>query len=1089
MTVALMLIVLAGGGLIWRTVLQTDREMREQLLQQTRMLAQAVPAERIKTLTGSEADLSGSIYQRLKDQLSLVRSTIPLCQSVALLGLNADGKLFYLLNSESVASKNYRKPGEIYKEAPAGQYRAFATRTEVVEGPYTDQLGKWVSGVVPILDSKTAQYSLPTPEDAKALVGRAVDFYSKNGKESLLKEMQKPHGEFCKGPDLYVFAYDMTMTWLAHPMNPERVGQNWIDRKDWSGGKYFRREIQQVALSPKGRGWVEYEYVNALNGQRDLKTTYVEKVDNMIVCAGAYKGDGNLLALLSLNVDADSWNWNLAKAALPMLLLTLFLALILLTVMPLLERRARLGGGAPPWMRRLEPALAASIGVVLTLFEVGTVYKHQIENRALVFKNMAAERTRMITETMRNVPLAQLEVFSHFYEKNAYISEDEFQKFITYQMNNPAIQAWEWISAIPAEEKQGFEEAVRARGTTEFEIWQKDEKGKRVPASGRDVYYPVTQVMPLLVNAPALGYDLGSERIRRKALEDALLSGLPTGTDPITLVQERSRQKGMLICRPVFSKETPKHLRGYVLVVIRMGTLLKLVGADRSIDLDLSILKKDGPSESMAVSWNTDNPPNLTLYLKRPLFAFGKVFTLTVYAGPNFLSLYHPVRESVWVGLTGLLLTYGLVVLIGLLFQRREELERLVFDRTAELHLQADALNAAANAIVITDNKGIIKWVNHAFTRFTGYSAAEAIGNTPSVLKSGQHDSAFYKNLWKTVLTGEVWQGEMMNRRKDGVVYTEEMTITPIKNDRGMITHFIAVKQDITAKKQVEAELHRVEVDLRNSQKMESVGHLAAGMAHEINTPLQAMHSNVQFLEDAFLSLTEWRQQVQEIQRGNLHASAAAALEEVEKKADLDYLLSEIPQAIKQSEEAMDRVSEIVLAMKEFSRPGEVTQTRIDLNQAISSTLTVCRNEWSQIAELVTSFDQELPSVTCVVSEINQVLLQLVINATHAIGVSAGNSLNQNGGEFSKKGTITVTTRREGNWAEVRVSDTGSGMSEEVKSHVFDPFYTTKEVGKGTGLGLLIAYTIIEKKHGGKIGFESEAGKGTTFFFRLPLKS
>ena len=404
----------------------------------------------------------------------------------------------------------------------------------------------------------------------------------------------------------------------------------------------------------------------------------------------------------------------------------------------------------------------------------------------------------------------------------------------------------------------------------------------------------------------------------------------------------------------------------------------------------------------------------------------------------------------------------------------------------AELHLQAGALNATANAIVITDAKGVIKWINHAFTRFTGYTAEEAVGKTSSLLKSGKQDPLFYENLWKTVLGGDVWQGEIVNRRKDGSFYTESMTITPIKTEAGGITHFVAVKQDITKQKQVQEERHRAEIDLRQAQKMESVGNLAAGMAHEINSPLQSMHSNIQFLSDAFSSLFEWHQKAHAIQRENLPSAAAAALEAADQQADLAYFFAEIPLALQQSKEAMDRVTEIVYAMKEFSRPREVTATQVDLNLAISSTLTVCRNEWKQVARLVTSFEKDLPLVSCVASEINQVLLNLVVNAAHAIASSTGGNPALKD-DPEPVGIITVSTRHQEGWVEVRVTDNGPGMSEAVKAHVFDPFYTTKEVGKGTGLGLLIAYAIIEKKHGGKIRFETEVGVGTTFFFRLPL--
>ena len=174
-------------------------------------------------------------------------------------------------------------------------------------------------------------------------------------------------------------------------------------------------------------------------------------------------------------------------------------------------------------------------------------------------------------------------------------------------------------------------------------------------------------------------------------------------------------------------------------------------------------------------------------------------------------------------------------------------------------------------------------------------------------------------------------------------------------------------------------------------------------------------------------------------------------------------------------------MSKIVGAMKDFSHPGGEELEAVDLNKTIESTITVARNEWKYVAEMVTKFDPALPPVPCLVGEFNQVVLNIVINASHAIA----DVVSKNTGE---KGTITVTTRQDGDWAEVRIRDTGTGIPEKHRSKVFDYFFTTKEVGKGTGQGLSIAYAVITEKHGGAITLESEMGKGTTFIIRLPIE-
>jgi len=196
----------------------------------------------------------------------------------------------------------------------------------------------------------------------------------------------------------------------------------------------------------------------------------------------------------------------------------------------------------------------------------------------------------------------------------------------------------------------------------------------------------------------------------------------------------------------------------------------------------------------------------------------------------------------------------------------------------------------------------------------------------------------------------------------------------------------------------------------------------------------------------------------------------------------LAYLTDEVPKDIQQTLEGVERDRNIVQAMKEFSHPVGKEETFINLNKAIQNTITVARNEWKYVAEMVTDFDPSLPLVSCLPGELNQVFLNMIINAAHAIADVVGDG-------SKGKGTITVSTRHDGNWAEVRISDTGMGIPENIRSRIFDPFFTTKKVGKGTGQGLTISHSVIVDKHGGTIHFETEVGKGTTFIIRLPIEN
>jgi signal transduction histidine kinase len=292
-----------------------------------------------------------------------------------------------------------------------------------------------------------------------------------------------------------------------------------------------------------------------------------------------------------------------------------------------------------------------------------------------------------------------------------------------------------------------------------------------------------------------------------------------------------------------------------------------------------------------------------------------------------------------------------------------------------------------------------------------------------------------------------------------------------------------------TLNRQLQADIKKrdlMEVQLRQAQKLESIGQLAAGIAHEINTPIQYVGDNTRFIQDAFADVSKLlRQHESLLQAVEQNAATPQLISEVKSAiaaADVTYLEKEIPKAAAQTLEGVERVTRIVRAMKDFSHPGASEKTTTNLNKAIESTLMVSRNEWKYVAEMVTDFDPNLPSAPCLPGEFNQVILNLVINAAHAITDVVGSGA-------TAKGTITVSTRRCGELAEIRIRDTGPGIPEKIRERIFDPFFTTKGVGKGTGQGLAIAHSVIVERHGGRLLFETEVGKGTTFVIQLPLHS
>jgi signal transduction histidine kinase len=277
-------------------------------------------------------------------------------------------------------------------------------------------------------------------------------------------------------------------------------------------------------------------------------------------------------------------------------------------------------------------------------------------------------------------------------------------------------------------------------------------------------------------------------------------------------------------------------------------------------------------------------------------------------------------------------------------------------------------------------------------------------------------------------------------------------------------------------------DMKRLESQLRQAQKLEAVGQLAAGIAHEINTPAQFVHHSITFLADSFRGLQQlldcYRKAVALLVRGPEHESLVAELGKAEEEADVEYVKENAPDAFVRALDGVSRIASIVSAMKEFADPEHREKSLADLNRALTNTLTVARNEYSSVADVETEL-AELPPVLCHLGELNQVFLSLVVNAAQAIADVVGDS--------GARGRIRVRSARDGDHVCIEVHDTGGGIPEAIRDRIFEPFFTTKEVGRGSGQGLAIAHSVVVDKHGGSLTFESTVGKGSVFTVRLPI--
>ena len=436
--------------------------------------------------------------------------------------------------------------------------------------------------------------------------------------------------------------------------------------------------------------------------------------------------------------------------------------------------------------------------------------------------------------------------------------------------------------------------------------------------------------------------------------------------------------------------------------------------------------------------------------------------------------------DNTWMALTmgSVALLILAITHLTIYFDYRLMVEKEQGEKAEQKAVQlSEIIDESSNEIYLFDSENLhfIK-VNRGAVENSGYTAAELENMTPLDLKPEFNEQSF-SELLQPLRDGSKNEllFETIHQRRDKTEYRSVVHLQLSKLTNPPV--FVAIITDITQRKNLEQQLAQ-------AKKMESIGQLAAGIAHEINTPAQFVGDNIRFIKDAFDDLIELNGGYSKLLDAVKNEAVTEALiEEIEaayKKSDPEYLVEEIPLAIDQSLDGITRISKIVRAMKEFSHPGGKDLEATDLNQSISNTITVASNEWKYIADVKTDLAEDLPSVKCFPQEINQVILNLIVNAAHAIDGTRE-------GESADKGSIKISTRQIDDEVEVRVTDSGCGIPDDIKHRIFDPFFTTKDVGKGSGQGLAMAYKTIVDQHKGKLEVESTIGRGTTFTIRLPI--
>lgn len=404
------------------------------------------------------------------------------------------------------------------------------------------------------------------------------------------------------------------------------------------------------------------------------------------------------------------------------------------------------------------------------------------------------------------------------------------------------------------------------------------------------------------------------------------------------------------------------------------------------------------------------------------------------------------------------------------------ESEKYRLEAEEEMLKLLRALNQSTDMILILNKEAIIEYINFRYSEITGFSYDDVYLKKLNFFLPEYNSQYNYEKILVDVLAGNKWEGKFKQTNKEGKTIWTHVSFSPIRNSHGEITNILAIMEDIT-EKMIDESRRAI------SQKLESIGQLAAGIAHEINTPMQFIGDNTTFLQNSLTPINEFLTQIRTIIEKEDKVNNSNLVKEYEdllEKYEIEYLMEETQQAVKQTLSGVRHVSKIVKAMKDFSHPGEREKTYSDINHGIEVTGTISKNEWKYVSDLELKLDPNIPKVNCYQDELNQVVLGMIINSAHAI-------------EEKKKlmnfssGKILIETYQENNNVIIKISDNGMGIKEELQPKIFDPFFTTKEVGKGTGQGLTIAHDLIVNKHGGTLDVKSTYGEGTTFIITIPI--
>ncbi|WP_158303929.1 CHASE domain-containing protein [Paramagnetospirillum magneticum] len=734
-------------------------------------------------------------------------------------------------------------------------------------------------------------------------------------------------------------------------------------------------------------------------------------------------------------------------------------------------------------VRQLLPT--SVMGVLSSLALFGIVFLVERDSSESRFAELAEQR---IIAIRANIAIAQGSVnllAAHFAVAPAgSTSREGFRRLVEQTLkDHDFIQGYSWDPRVPHDQRALYEEVARGDGLNSFVFTERDAEGGLRPAVQRDEYIPIYYMEPMASNRPALGFDLASQPIRRLALEQGRDKGAPEATGRITLVQEHGGQYGVLILAPVFDKAGPadpysnrRSLTGYISGVFRLGDLISSSSSSAAVtmalpmvDIHLFDMSAAEGERRLFPKQDSRTPDALAagLHISESFAMAGRSWLLLATPSEAFVAASRPAASYVLL-VVALLFTAFYLLLLKSRIAQAEKATALAREMgRAKLRLGEAQRIAKLASVELDLSQGLFTTGDDA-VEMLGLPKSQTGGSVDFLLQCAHPDD---RMMVRDALIGAADQAVDLEFRIE--VGGEVRVLHALADDLAEEGRSIITLQDITARKAAEEERAAMIERIAETDRFEALGTLAGGIAHEINTPTQYVGDNLTFMKESQAELLELAQAVR------LGARDDRDWQSIADKAlalDLDFLATELPNAADQALDGTGQIAKIVQAIKEFSYPSSKSAHPVDLNHMIDVVATVTRNQWKYVAEMDCDLDHDLPKVSAVEGEINQVLVNLIVNAAQAIAEKGGDA----------PGRITVRTRRLESEVELSVTDTGIGIPAANLKQIFEMFFTTKAPGQGTGQGLAISRSIIHR-HGGQISAESQPGLGACFRIRLPL--